>query len=271
MNSVTLSDVSVRFNGKPVLDGASLTLTPGKLVGLIGPNGAGKTTLLRAIAHLIPYQGTITLDGTDIAAIAPRRLARRLAYMPQGHEIHWPLDVGRVVALGRLPHLSLFRTPTPADLDAIETAIRRAQIGDLTHRNVLTLSGGERARVMLARALAVEAGLLLADEPVAALDPYHQLHIMEVLRDLARDGRTIVVVTHDLTLAGRFCDRLVLLDRGRIVADGDTPSVLQDDLLAQVYHVETLHTRRDGQSLVIPWRCIDAAPPAGLNRNSTSP
>lgn len=254
MSALRIENASVQFNGRKAVTHVSLKLGAGSLIGLIGPNGAGKTTLLRAIANLIPFSGDVFLNGENIAAIQRRRLAQLLAYMPQGHEAHWPLTAARVIALGRLPHLPSFRRPSPQDIQIIRDVMKRTDTQSFAQRNILTLSGGERARVMLARALAVGADFLMADEPVAALDPYHQLQIMALLRDLACKGATIIVVTHDLTLAARFCHRLILMREGKVVAEGVTGDVLTDDNLKAVYNIETYRAAEDGQPIIVPWR-----------------
>lgn len=254
MSAVRAENLSVHFNGRKAVDDASLQLGAGALIGLIGPNGAGKTTLLRAIANLVPFTGDVYLKNENIAAIDRRHLARRLAYMPQGHEVYWPLTAARVVALGRLPHLPAFRRPSLEDIRIIREVMKSTDTHTFAERNVMTLSGGERARVMLARALAVDAEILMVDEPVAALDPYHQLQIMSLLRDLTKRGTTIIVVTHDLTLAARFCHQLVLMHAGKIVAQGETQDVLKDDNLNTAYNIDTFRTEQDGQPIVIPWR-----------------
>jgi len=254
MSILRVEQASVQFNGRKAVNGVSLELDAGAFIGLIGPNGAGKTTLLRVIASLIPFTGAVFLDDVNIAAMEAKRLARRLAYMPQGHEVHWPLSAARVITLGRLPHLTSFRGPSPDDARIIRDVMERTETQQFAMRNILKLSGGERARVMLARALAVGADVLLADEPVAALDPYHQLQIMSLLRDLARHGATIIVVTHDLTLAARFCDRLILMHQGSVVAEGPSVEVLTDENLKTVYHIEAFRTKDHDQPIIVPQR-----------------
>ncbi len=254
MSILRVEHTSVQFNGAKAVSDASFTLGAGALVGLIGPNGAGKTTLLRAIANLIPFSGDVFLDNENIADIPRRRLARRLAYMPQGHEVHWPLSALRVVALGRLPHFSAFRRPSRGDIEIIRSVMKQTDTQRFAERNILTLSGGERARVMLARALSQGADFLMVDEPVAALDPYHQLQIMTLLRDLAEGGATIIVVTHDLTLAARFCHQLVLMHEGKVVAKGPSRDVLTDENLRDVYNIEPFRAGDDDHPILVPWR-----------------
>ena len=257
---VTLSTraLSVRLGGRRVLDGVSLDFGAGGLVGVIGPNGAGKSSLLRAMLGLVaPEQGRVTIDGVALSQVPRKTLARRIAYLAQGQAIHWPLSVERLVSLGRLPHLAPMSRVSPVEAAAIERAMERADVSRFRDRIVTELSGGERARVLLARALAVEADALLVDEPLAALDPGHQIDVMALLRREAEDGRLVVVVLHDLTIAARHCDRLVLLDAGRVVADGAPGAVLTPDRLAQVYGIAA----RIEDGLILPIARIDASPP----------
>ncbi|MFC7334169.1 ABC transporter ATP-binding protein [Rhodocista pekingensis] len=249
------------YSGRTVLAEAGVALGRGELVGLIGPNGAGKTTLLKCLAGLLRADaGTATLDGTALDRVPPRLLARRLAYLAQSTAVHWPLTVERVVALGRLPHLDPWRAPGAADAAAIERALSQCGVGHLRDRVVTTLSGGERARVLLARALAVEPDLLLADEPVAGLDPYHQLQVMEVLRQGSARGMGTLVVLHDLTLAARYCDRVVLLSRGGVAADGPPAEVLRPVLLEAVYGVRMLALEAGGAVAYVPWERLGRDP-----------
>jgi len=256
---LSVTDVSVAFDGREVLSQVTFDVAAGEFVGLIGPNGAGKTTLLRAIARLVPYDGRIAVDGRDTRLLPRRELARSIAYLAQGHVASWPLEARQIVSLGRLPHVSPWRQSSPIDDKVIDEAMMRSDVSRLAHQNIDALSAGERARVMLARALAVDAPILLADEPIASLDPFHQLQIMELLRERAATGTTIVMVTHDLTLAARYCGRLFLLSDGRLVADGTSETVLTDEFLLKVYGIEALRSTYGGEPYVLPWRRVDAA------------
>lgn len=250
---IAVENLNASLGGARVIRGVSFAIEGAAFIGLIGPNGVGKTTLVRAIAGLIPFEGSVTLDDAPLAGLKPRHRARAIAYLAQGAGSHWPLEVSRLVALGRLPHLAPFARPAAADEAAIARAMHLAGVEEFIGRDVLTLSGGERARVLLARALAVEAPLLLVDEPVAALDPYHQLRIMEVLRAYADEGRTIIAVLHDLTLAARFCDRLLLLDNGKMKADGTPAEVLTPENLRATYRIEA-RIGEGSEPFVLPLR-----------------
>lgn len=229
--------ISVVLGGRRVVEDASLALHAGELTMLMGPNGAGKTTLMRALAGLVACDGEVTIGGRDAAAMPARMRAREIAYLPQGHEFHWPLDVARIVALGREPHADPFTSLTDADRAAIARAMAATEVDVFVGRPVTTLSGGERARVAIARALATEAAVLLADEPVAALDARHQLIVMGLLRDIARRGAAVLAIVHDLALAIRFADRVAIMDRGRIVADDHPDRALAPDRIAAVFGV----------------------------------
>ena len=232
------ADVSVELAGNLVVERATLDLERGALTTLIGPNGAGKTTLMRALAGLLPAAGRIELDGRDLRTVPVRERARQIAYLPQGHVFHWPMSVAAVVALGRHPHADAFAPLAGADRAAVAQALAATAIEPWAARAVTTLSGGERARVALARALATQAPILLADEPTMSLDPRHQLVVMELLARAAHDGGAVLAIVHDLALAARFADRVLMMERGRLVADGTAREVLTPERIADVFAVE---------------------------------
>ena len=257
MTLLTVDALQVQMAGKTCVADLSLDVQAGELLALIGPNGAGKSTVLRAIAQLLPYSGQVFMQGQNLATLASEQRARQLAYLSQGDQVAWPLTVQNFVALGRLPYRRRLgaQANTAADQEAIAQALAAMHLQDFAQRRLDQLSGGERARARLARALAVQAPLLLADEPVAALDPFHQLSVMEMLRTQCRQGRTVVLVLHDLTLASRFCDRVLLLQQGRAVACGAPRQVLSARHLQQVYQVQAMHGEHDNQGYVLPWAC----------------
>ncbi|KIT17556.1 ABC transporter ATP-binding protein [Jannaschia aquimarina] len=230
MSLLTLDGIGVTLRGRRVLSDVSLTVGPQELVGLLGANGSGKTTLLRAALGLVPHEGL-----SSLAALPPSARARAAAWMPQGRAVAWPVAVEEVVALGRMPHGD-GRTETGRA--AVDHALTRLGLDPFRRRAATRLSGGETARVLLARALAQDAPLLLADEPMAGLDPAHQIAVMRLLRDLAREGRGIVVSMHDLALAARYCTRLIVLSGGGVTADGPPEEILTPDLLRDAFGLE---------------------------------
>ena len=236
--ALSANGVTVRLNGAVIVRDASLILNAGELVAMVGPNGAGKTTLMRALAGLVPADGAIALGGRRLEALKARDRARHIAYLPQGHVFHWPMPVASIVMLGREPHADSFSATTAEDRAAVERALAVTETQAFADRAVTTLSGGERARVALARALATQAPVLLADEPTAALDPRHQLTVMELLRRAARAGNAILAIMHDLTLAARFADRVIVMDRGTIVSDSAPAEALSIERLAAVFGIE---------------------------------
>ena len=246
--------ISVTLSGQPTVKDVSLSVQSGELVGLIGPNGAGKSTLLKATLGLRALTGgDVLLDGADFLAQPPTQRARHVGFLPQERHVEWRLPSRDIVMLGRYPHRTRFGGRTTEDRAAVTRALDAVDGHAIADRPVSVLSGGERTRILLARALAVETPLLLADEPTTALDPYHQLHVMEILRERTRAGAGILVVIHDLALAARFMDRLVLMHEGRIAADGPPAQVLTPDLLGSVYRVEALAGQNAGESYVLPW------------------
>ncbi len=238
-------NITVNIRGKAIVRDASLSVNGGELVGLIGPNGAGKSTLLKAMLGIRPRDGgAVTVDGQDFLALPSRERARRVAFLPQERHVEWRLPGRDVVMLGRYPHHSGFGGYSAEDDAAVDRAIASVDGHALMDKPVTVLSGGERTLVLLARALAVESPVLLTDEPIAALDPYHQLHVMEILQGLARKGSGVLAVIHDLSLAARFMDRLVLMNAGQVVADGKPADVLTPELLARVYRIDSVNGAR---------------------------
>jgi iron complex transport system ATP-binding protein len=223
---------------RTVLDRVDVEVPAGTVTGLVGPNGAGKSTLLRLLAGVdVPDAGDVMLDGAPLQALAPQVRARRVSHLPQMSHPQWPLCGRDVVSLGRLPHGAGFDRLTAADSEAIARAMACTGTTPFADRRIDHLSAGERARVLLARALATEAGVLLVDEPAAALDPGFQLDAMAALRAEAGRGVAVAVALHDLALAARFCDRLVLLAGGRVLRGGVPADVLQADVLRSAYGV----------------------------------
>ena len=215
MTLLSLDNLTVRRGECPVVDHVSLSVHAGECVGLIGPNGAGKTTLLRAALGLEPFSGA-----SSLASLSAAERARAAAFLPQARQIAWPMAVETLVALGRVPHLPRGSTPGAVDRAAIDDALHRLGLDGFRQRIATQLSGGEQGRVLIARALAQQTPLLLADEPIAGLDPAQQIATMQVFSGLAQEGRAVVVSLHDLGLAARHCTRLILMHQGRLVADG---------------------------------------------------
>jgi iron complex transport system ATP-binding protein len=242
----------VELKAREVLRGLDFAAEPGQMTAIVGPNGAGKTTLLRALAGLRTVAaGSVLLDGRPLAQWPARELARALAYLPQERLVHWALNARAVVALGRLPHQPMGAGESAADTRAIDAALAAMDVGHLASRPTPEMSGGERARVLVARALAQEARALLADEPAAGLDPAHQLTLFRHFAALAAAGRTVVVALHDLSLAARFCHSIVLMQAGRVVASGPPPDVLTVEHLAAVYGIRGRYAFIEGMPVVL--------------------
>lgn len=227
----------VSLAGAEILDGVSLAAEPGELVGLVGPNGAGKTTLLRTLAgYLDPDAGTVRVDGDDLHALGSKAASRRVAVVPQETSVSFDFPVRDVVAMGRHPHRSRVRPGADRDgPDRVASAIERCELTELADRSVTAVSGGERRRVLLARALAQDAPVLLLDEPTAGLDVNHQVRTLELVRSLVDDGRCAVAAVHDLPLAARYCDRLVVLSGGGVYATGPPDEVVTRGALRDAF------------------------------------
>lgn len=254
MTLLDITALSARLGTREVLDRVSLRIGSGEVVGLIGPNGAGKTTLLRAAMGLVAYEGDVRIGEADARALAPKERALRVAYLPQDREIAWPISVERLVGLGREPHRAPGAGVSARDHAAVSDAMRETDVAGLATRPANALSGGERARVLIARALAQQTPLLLADEPTAGLDPAHQIALMETFAGLAAKGAGLLVSLHDLGLAARWCSRLVLLQEGRVVSEGPPAKTLSAELLRKVYGVDAFRAETEDGLVLLPTR-----------------
>jgi len=238
MSLLSVQNITVSKGRQILVDNVSLTISAGELVVLVGPNGAGKTTLLRAALGLTtPDNGTAILGDRDAQLMAPDARARIASYLPQTRPLAWPNKVRDIVALGRYGHGAAPHRLSAPDRTAVDRAINACALGGLADRSADTLSGGELARMHCARAFAAETPLLIADEPVAALDPLYQFQVMELVQNFVSDGGATLTVLHDLSLAARFATRLIWMKDGRIVADGPPSDTLTEDQLAAVFGV----------------------------------
>jgi len=252
MTRITCKDVNVSYRSGPVLKSVSFDATKGQLIGVIGPNGAGKSTLIRALAGLQSYSGDIQWDGRDVHRMAATERAKTIAYMPQARTVHWTLPCLDVVLLGRLPHHSRFAGPSEKDRETALAAMSQMDVQGFAARPFDKLSGGEQARVLIARMLAQDSACFLADEPVNGLDPAHQISLMQTFQKFAQAGRLVFVSLHDLTLAGRWCDRLLLIEHGSLKADTSPGELIGTGLIQQVYGIETMDIMLAGQPTIVP-------------------
>jgi iron complex transport system ATP-binding protein len=238
----------VMLGEREVLGELAFRCEPGQCVGILGPNGAGKTTLLRSIVSLVPYQGAVRVGGEVVGQLAPNQRARLLAYVPQRSLLDAPLSVRDVVMQGRYCHQDLLGRVTRSDRSAVDAALGAMDVAGLERRRFTELSGGEQRRVLLARALATEASVILLDEPTAALDIGHALRLFGLLRQLADSGKVVVVVLHQIADAERFCDRVCVLHQGRLRSFQSPP--LEPSLLREVYGVEV--SAAHGRTFTLP-------------------
>jgi len=255
MSAISLERVTVTLGGRQVVREVTAEIETGDWVALIGPNGAGKTSLLRAVAGLLPCDGSVSLEGASLAELGRRERAQRLALVPQEPRTPPWLTVAEYVLMGRTPYLRPLAREGDADHDAAARALSRLDLDELAERTLGTLSGGERQRVVVARALAQEASIVLLDEPTASLDIGHQQQALDLLDALREtEGLTLVAAMHDLTLAAQYADRVLLLDQGRVVADGAPAEVLTEEALAQHYGARVRVVTLDDGVAVLPAR-----------------
>jgi iron complex transport system ATP-binding protein len=255
MTSISVRDLTVTVDGASLLRDVSLDVQPTEWLVVIGPNGAGKSTLLRALSGLVAVQGHVAIDGQRVDALRPRERARRIALVPQTPIIPTAIAVVDYVMLGRTPHIGLLGVESRADLEAVIEVMELLDVLPLATRRVETLSGGERQRVLLARALAQQAPVLLLDEPTSALDIGHQQDVLELVDHLrVTRGLTVVTTMHDLTMAGRYADRLVLLAGGEVVVTGRRDEVLTEEHLARHYGAAVRILHDEDGLVVVPHR-----------------
>jgi iron complex transport system ATP-binding protein len=255
MNTLNVEGVSVSLRGHAALQDISARFGRGRVTALLGPNGAGKSTLLNCLAGLRrPDAGRVALEGVNVLDLDRRSRAQRIGLLPQSAEVHWDIDVAAVVALGRFPHRGRWGE-SDADRRAVLRAMAATDITRFANRSARRLSGGERSRVLLARVLAGEPEWLLADEPLANLDPAHQLDVLDQLRKVAARGAGVVVVLHELSHAMRVADDVVLLRDGRVIAQGPREAVLEAEQLRETFGID-VHVGRDGDGsrFVVPLR-----------------
>lgn len=264
MIQVSCAGVNVAYRRAPILKNISFEAEGGELIGVIGPNGAGKSTLIRALAGLQPHSGNIDWNAKNAPKITADERARKVSYMPQDRTVHWAMSCLDVVLLGRLPHHSQFAGPSKSDQVFALAAMQKMEVEGFADRSFDTLSGGEKARVLIARMLAQDPACYLADEPGNGLDPAHQISLMQSFQDFARAGRLVFVSLHDLTLAGRWCNRLLLLEHGLLKADGPPSDLFRSGLIEKVYGIETLEITLEGRRTVVP-AAVQSVSPKGLH------
>lgn len=254
MNLLHGKGLSLTLGGHKILERLDIRLQRGELLGLIGPNGAGKSSLLKILAGLrVPDMGEVYLGKEHLNEIPTEARARRIAWLGQQREVHWPLSVETLIELGRVPHLAGWEKTCDRDQRIIDQVIVQTDLQSLRQRPFNTLSGGEQARALLARALATQPDILLCDEPVAALDIAHQLDMMSLLANYAAGDKGVVIVLHDLPLACQFCDRLVLLHDGHLLAEGRVDTVLTPQNMLLAYQITPRSTSAD-DPFAIPWQ-----------------
>jgi iron complex transport system ATP-binding protein len=255
VSAVAFEQVTVEAGGRRIVDGVSFAVEPGAWVSLLGPNGAGKTTLLRVLAGLRRFRGSVRLAGHELAELGRREAARRIALVPQTPVVPPAMSVGDYVLLGRTPHMGVLAREGDGDRAAASEALVRLALAPLADRRLGSLSGGELQRAVIARALAQAAPVLLLDEPTTALDVGHQQQVLELVDELRRaDGLTVVAAMHDLTLAAQYGDRIVLVDRGRVLAEGGAREVLTEERIASLYGATVRVVHGDGAPAVVPVR-----------------
>ncbi len=246
----SIQDLNASLGNTAILHGITFTVEKGEFIGLVGPNGSGKTTLLRVLAGLLPYKGSALFQDIELSTWSTRDLARLLAFLRQQAEVSFAFTVREIVAIGRLPHQSWLGRPSKSDEAAIDHALAHVDLTAFAARPFLSLSGGERQRVFLAQALAQQAQVLLLDEPTNHLDIHHRFSFLETIQRLETPRPTVITAFHDLDLAFRFCDRVLVFDKGRLLITGQPSDVLVPDLIREIFRMEAqLIGHTDGPSI----------------------
>jgi iron complex transport system ATP-binding protein len=237
MPVISASKLSVSLSGQPIIKEVDFSIGEGSFTGILGPNGSGKTTVLRALAGLIPYSGSLSVEGKAVRSWSARALAMRLAFVRQSHSIPFDFKVDELVLLGRSPHKNLLSSYDLSDAQLVRNALKLVDMSGFSSRSYSSLSGGEQQRVFLAQALVQEADILLLDEPTTYLDVHHQFEFLQHVRSLVDSGKTVIGAFHDLEMAARFCDHLIVFSDGTVAADGPPTEVLDSELLARVFRM----------------------------------
>jgi len=244
---LAVKDLSFKYKERPVLEDVDLEIRKGEVIGILGPNGCGKTTLLKLLnRNLHPQEGKVLLEGTDLEGMSKRRIARHIAVVPQSNEIRFAFTVRDIVSMGRMPFLDRFQGESAEDIRIVDEAMERTNIKEFADRAINTMSGGERQRVIIARALAQRPEVILLDEPTLHLDINHQFEVLDLVHELSRkEGLTVVIVSHDLPMVVKYCDRMVLIHDHRVHAVGPPEEVLTRENMRTVFNIEAVLTYDD--------------------------
>jgi len=244
---LAVKNLSFKYKERPVLEDIDLEIRKGEVIGILGPNGCGKTTLLKLLnRNLHPQGGKVLLEGTDLEGISKRRIARHIAVVPQSNEIRFAFTVRDIVSMGRMPFLDRFQGESAEDMRIVDEAMERTNIKEFADRAINTMSGGERQRVIIARALAQRPEVILLDEPTLHLDINHQFEVLDLVHGLSRkEGLTVVIVSHDLPMVVKYCDRMVLIHDHRVHAIGPPEEVLTRENMRTVFNIEAVLTYDD--------------------------